>query len=150
MTYDPRLSHFDLDFRRGAQGELIVMDICRMLAEGSGSIEVKRDSWYVHSRRLYVEHECRGRDGIWRPSGIETTKATFWAFVAGDHPFVQILPTDWLKRARDLAAADNRNHRSCDYGENPTRGVFVYLNHILSTRDQARDEHAAATLSLPG
>lgn len=134
-AYDPRLSHFDIDFERGAQGELLVTDIRRMLADGSGTIEVKTDFRFVEFQRFYIERECRGRDGTWRPSGIAVTKATFWAFVLGKHPGIFIFDTDWVKRATEFAAQDERNHASCDYGENPTRGVLVYLNHLMKTRE---------------
>ncbi len=135
MSYDPRLSHFDIDMKRGAQGELLVHDICDMLAEGKGSIEVKTDYKFLSSQRFYVERECRGRDGKWRPSGLSVTKAQFWAFVTGERAGLFIFDTDWLRRATDLAAQNERNRASCDYGKNPTRGVLVYLNHLLRTSD---------------
>lgn len=141
MIYDPSLSHFDIDMRRGSQAELFVSDICQMLAGGNGSIEVKRDAWYPVSGRFYIECECMGRDGIWRPSGIAVTKATFWGLVWGGHPSMTILATDWLKRALDEARKNKRNLASCDYGENPTRGVFVYETHLRKTRDVKLDEH---------
>jgi hypothetical protein len=67
----------------------------------------------------------------------------------GAHGAVLLVPTVWLKRACDLAAQHPRNHNSCDYGENPTRGIFVYLDHLLSTRNLSHDEHATTALSLP-
>lgn len=149
MTYDPRLSHFDLDMKRGAQGELWVEDLRKILAEGSGTVECKTDARYVQTRRFYIEHEQRHRDGVWRPSGIAVTKATLWVLKAGEHALALIIETAWLKRARDLAAKHPSNHKSCDYGDNPTRGIVVTMEHILATRERARDEHAAA-LSLPG
>jgi hypothetical protein len=55
MTYNPALSHFDLDMKRGAAGELFVLDICKMLAEGSGTIEVKTDYRFFEKQRFYIE-----------------------------------------------------------------------------------------------
>lgn len=142
MTYDPKLSHFDIDMARGAQGELLVLDICKMLAAGNGNIEVKRDAWFVHSQRFYVERECQGRDGVWRKSGIDVTKAKLWAFVMGAHPGIAIFETAWLRRAMELAAKDERNRKAeCAYGKNPTRGIYVYISHLIKTREPSLDEH---------
>jgi hypothetical protein len=140
MTYDPRLSHFDLDYKRGAQGELLMLNVAEMLAEGKGTIEVKTDYRFLEPKkqRFYVERECRGRDGRWRPSGLAVSRATFWAFVLGEYPAIFFVATDWLRRATDLAAADERNHKECDYGENPTRGVLVFINHFVLTKKDAR------------
>lgn len=145
-TYDARLSHFDIDLDRGAQGELLVLDIRRMMADGSGSIEVKTDARFVEKQRLFVERECRGRDGIWRPSGIAVTKARLWAFVLGEHPGILLFETEWLKRAVDLAAQNTLNLTGCDYGRNPTRGVLVYMNHLVQTRDKALDTNRIPVL----
>jgi hypothetical protein len=139
MMYDLSLSHFDHDVERGAPGELFVLDICRMLAERSGSIEVKLDHRFTEESRFYIERECRGRDGTWRPSGIAVTKATLWALVVGVQkpdrmlPMVVIVATDWLRRAVALAEKHPRNLRECKYGENPTRGVLVYIPHFSKT-----------------
>lgn len=143
MTYDPSLSHFDLDFARGAQGQLFVDNITKMLGDGSGRIEVKTDAWYVKSRRLFVELECQGRDGVWRLSGLNTTKALIWAYVLGKHELAIFIETEWLRKAVGKASQDKRNTESakCSYGENHSRGCYVYLDHILNTRDMSRDEH---------
>lgn len=139
--YDAKLSHFDLDLKRGAQGEIFVSDIQDMLSNGSGSIEVKTDAWAVKTGRLYVETECRGRDGRWRASGLAITRATFWAFKFGKQPMMQIVDTDWLRRAAELAGKHPANQTECKYGENPTRGTFVYPNHLKETRNTDLDEH---------
>lgn len=133
MKYDPSLSHFDLDLARGRTGELFVDDICQMLGNRSIEIEVKNDDKFEEYRRLYVEHECRGRDGVWRSSGLNVTKAKVWAFVVNNRSGVLIFETDWLRRAVALARKDPRNIKECKYGENPTRGVVVYLAHLASS-----------------
>lgn len=139
--YDASLSHFDIDYKRGAQGEIFVSNIRDMLASGSGSIEVKADSWAIKTGRFYVETECRGRDGKWRASGISVTRATFWAFTFGKHPMMVVLDTDWLRRAKELAAQNPSNHAECKYGQNPTRGIYVTSYHLKQTRDESKDEH---------
>jgi hypothetical protein len=139
--YDPRLSHFDLDMARGRQAELWIDDIRKSLAESSAEIEVKRDAWFPKTARFYVERECCGRDGRWRPSGIATTKAKLWAFVFGAHPGALILEVRWLQRAVVEAQKRPGNTASMDYGQNPTRGIFVYQGDILKARDMLKDEH---------
>ena len=139
MKYDASLSHFDLDIRRGKNGELFVDDIRAMLADGTGTIEVKSDHKFVETNRLYIELECRGRDGQWYPSGLQVTKAKLWAFVLGRQKPDKLLPcaiiveTEWLRRAVAEAAKHPGNLSSCDYGENPTRGVCIYINQIRLT-----------------
>jgi hypothetical protein len=139
MTYTPALSRFDIDIERGKTGELFVDDICRMLADKTGQIEVKTDHLYLKTKRFYVEVECRGRDGVWRPSGLRVTTAKLWAFVYGRKtpteamlPAVFIIETDWLKRATDLADSLKNNFEH-PYGENPTRGIGVTMHHIAKT-----------------
>lgn len=148
MIYDPTQSHFDLDRERGQQGELFVDSVREALAKKNSRIEVKTDAYFVSANaakkrvgRFYIERQSRGRDGFWYKSGIETTKADLWFFVFGRHPGGFVIDTDWLRRATLLAAKDERNLTECSYGENPTRGVFVYMTHFLDTRATDRDEH---------
>jgi len=142
-TYDPRLSHFDLDMARGSQGELFVKDLQRMLAEKTGQIEVKTDAWFVHTNRLYIERECLHRDGVWRKSGIDVTKAKLWAFVLGKHPGALIFETEWIRRAMVISASDSPKNleAKCTYGQNPTRGVYVYVSQIIRARELGLDEN---------
>lgn len=140
QNYDPKFSHFDIDMKRGRNGELFVDDIIKMLAEGSGQIEVKNDRRFIDTYRYYVEYACRGRDGIWRPSGIRVTTAKFWAIVWGEQkpdrllPAVFIIETDWLKRAVRSAYKDENQRLETIYGENPTKGVGVNLQHIIENK----------------
>lgn len=146
VAYDPKLSHFDVDVKRGAQGELFYDEICTLLGKKKAvELEIKTDAWAFcqRSRRVkfYIELECYYRDGVWRASGLSTTKAKFWVFVFGKHPGMLILSTEWLRRAVELAKQHRDNFKSCDYGENPTRGVIVYIeNHVRDTRDESLDE----------
>jgi hypothetical protein len=130
MSYNPVLSHFDIDLKRGQQAELWVVDICEMMAKRSGEIEVKCDFRWEDTGRIYIEMECRGRDGIWRPSGLAVTKAKLWAFKLGNHAGLFCFDTDWLRKAVAMAASHPNNHVECKYGANPTRGVTVHVNHF--------------------
>lgn len=134
--YDKSLSHFDLDMKRGKQGELFVSDIRDAFASGTSRIEVKTDFRFFESMRFYIETECRGRDGVWRPSGLNVTRAQLWAIVLGNLPGMMIFDTDWLRRAVAVSAGmSGSNILSCDYGENPTKGVVVTLHHLRMARD---------------
>ena len=127
--YEPR---FDIDLERGRTGELFVLDICHMLAKRSATIEVKTDDRYADTGRLYVEHECRGRDGVWRPSGLVTTKAKLWAFVVNKQTGVLIYDTEWLRRAVSFAQHLG-NKAEHPKGETPTKGICVGPNHFFLT-----------------
>ena len=97
-----RQPNWDIDLALGAQSELWVADIRRALAE-KGTIEVKHDQPSLKNQHFYVEYECRGRDGVWRPSGIATTKSKLYFFTFGDRPGGVVVATDWLTRAARLA-----------------------------------------------
>jgi hypothetical protein len=73
--YEPR---FDFDVRRGKVGEELVGTILESMA--NASVEVKTDYGSVKTGNLYIEYEQAGRDQVWRPSGIATSQAEFWAF----------------------------------------------------------------------
>jgi hypothetical protein len=134
MNYDPRLSHFDLDLKRGVQGELFVYNIREMFGKGAGSIEVKTDYRFLETRRFYIEYACCGRDGKWRRSGLVTSKATFWAFVFGEWPGMFIVDTEWVRRAASLAWRNPEYRVACEYGGNPTQGVVVTIEHFILTK----------------
>lgn len=138
QIYDPALSDFDIDFARGSQGELWVKDLRLLLAEDS--VEVKTDAKHVATGNFYVEYECQGRDGIWRPSGIQKTKAKCWMLKWGKHPAGFAIETNWLKRAAKLAK-DAGKIGNMKYGQNPTRGALVNREDLIATRDVSLDEH---------
>lgn len=133
--YDPTLSHFDIDLKRGAQAELFVKDIQKMLASGTGEIEVKADERCLDTGNFYIEYECQGRDGKWRKSGICVTKAKILAITLGPFPCVVYISVEWMLRACKLAWKDTRNRKMMQYGENWTKGVLVRWEHILKTVD---------------
>jgi hypothetical protein len=80
-----RFSDFDINLKEGAQAELWVLDLRRALA-GNGRVEVKAPKPFLREQSFYVEYKCRGRDGIWRPSGISTTKSDLMVFTFGKLP----------------------------------------------------------------
>ena len=129
-----RLPDWDIDLPMGAQSELWVSDVRRALAE-KGTIEVKHDKPFLKKQHCYVEYECRGRDGIWRPSGIATTKASLYVFTFGSLPGALIVETQWLKRAARCAFKRPAAKAECLRGSNPTHAVLVSLTDLWATKD---------------
>lgn len=125
-SYEP---DFDIDYAVGRQGELYVADIADAISAGDGSIEVKTDERALQTKRIYVEYECL-RFGKWEPSGIKTTRATFWAFVIGSDTVI-ITPTNRLKALARVYSRHEFFRKSCQRGSHPTHGIVIPLENIL-------------------
>src|SRR5208283_5225892 len=93
---------WDINLKEGAQAELWVSSVREALA-GNGTVEVKAPKPFLREQSFYVEYKCQGRDEIWRPSGISTTKASIFVFTFGGLPGGLVVETEWLKRAVKLA-----------------------------------------------
>lgn len=132
--------HWDRDLARGKQGELFVDDIVKAVC--NQRVEIKRDAWWPISGRLYVETQCM-RHGKWVASGISTTQALVYVFVAGPHDYMIAVKTEHLRRAAAFAVArDPRNGQAAETnGTHPTKGVYVYWHDIVQSRDKSLDEH---------
>jgi len=128
-----REPRWDIDRELGAQSELWVSDVRRALA-GEGTVEVKHDGPSLRNQHFYVEYQCRGRDGIWRPSGIATTKASLYVFTFGALPGGLVIETEWLRRAARLAWTKPSAHAECKRGKNPTRAILVSLADLWATK----------------
>ena len=133
--------NFDIDLRRGRQGEETVAAFIEGFT--SGTIEVKRDDRWAETNRVYIEYECRRRDG-WQPSGIASTTADYWALVLGEIVIVGI-PT-WALRwcwRRGLDPSLRLLREETD-GSHPTRGVAIPTNllftWLLMALRKGRDE----------
>lgn len=70
---------FDLDLPEGEFVEGLVKDL---LSGERGTIEVKRDWKVTETGNLAIEYKYKGK-----PSGIATTKATWWAIVLDERQF---------------------------------------------------------------
>jgi hypothetical protein len=126
---------WDVDLAYGQQGELVVLDMIKAIANGTVRCEIKRDRGFLKSGRLYIEHEQNARNrGIWKPSGILTSTAQAWAFLVNNGQGLIVVDTPWLKRAVARAAEHPSNHASERDGDNPTRGVCIELNHLKISR----------------
>src|SRR5687767_13828276 len=97
--YDPSMSEFDVDYERGAQGELFIKSLLRTLREGSAKIEVKTDFLFVETSNFFIEYKQEVRPGVWKNSGIFISKSQVWALVWGKYPAVTFIEDTWLKRA---------------------------------------------------
>lgn len=137
-----RQPDFDLDFRRGQQGELFAERIIEGLR--GGLVEVKRDDAAIQTGRLYIETDCRTARmaGMYEPSGIRVSKADFWAYVVGEGLIV--VPTQLL---RDILPG--LSSASCPRGSNPTKGAVIPIGTLWNMiRARAREESQQAM--LPG
>ena len=125
--YEPR---FDFDVRRGKVGEDYVGTILEKIS--SGSIEVKTDYGANRTGNLYVEYEQEGRDGNWRPSGIATSEAEYWAFAFEDG--VIFIKLERLKQiCRDVYNEDqhrNVGYRPGNENSNASRGVKLPVRRL--------------------
>lgn len=128
-------SDFDLSMREGAQGELFVASVRDTLA-GKGTVEVKAPKPFLREGSAYVEYECRTRNGIWRPSGIQVTKAALWFFTFGSLPGGLVVETEWLRKAMRHAWQRPRNRKDCGMEPNPTHAVVVGLRDLYATRER--------------
>lgn len=123
--YEPR---FDLDYEFGRQGELWVDSVVQALR--TERAEVKTDGRVSRTGNLYVEFECRRRDG-WQRSGLATTQSDVWVFVLGSSGMALVVKTDVLKelcrplwKAGKVAAETDGSH--------PTKGVLLPLNLLVA------------------
>lgn len=140
------LSAFDIDLASGKTGEMFVDDICKMLGQRSGSIEVKTDHRFLDTNRFFIETEYYSRKHKkYVPSGIQVTKAKLWALVWGrDKPHKMMLPavliveTEWIRKAVALARTNPRNVVEHPFGDNPSRGVCIYINHLVQTKPEVK------------
>lgn len=134
MTYEPR---FDIDLARGWKAEAWTGEVVEGLR--NGRVEVKADDRFADTGNLYVEYACRGRDGLWRDSGIALPDGSHvWVFRLHGQVAV-VITADLLRR---VVRRQIRHGRIAEhpFGENPTKGALVPLSTLLAL---ARQEAAA-------
>ena len=125
-TYEPR---FDIDLAVGAEPERYVQEVRSKF--GTGSVEVKFDAQFDNTGNLYFETDCRGRDGIWRKSGVFGTKAEYWAHVLGYSGSFIVVPLSKLRPMIERMMLVPRNIKHERDGENPTDGVVLGLGAFI-------------------
>lgn len=125
---------FDIDLRHGKRGERLVASFLEGLT--IGTVEVKSDRQAHLTGNLWIEYQCRRRDG-WQDSGIRTSKATHWALVL-DETVIIALPTAILRtvveRGYEFRFADGKYpYRSEETdGSHPTRGIRIPIYHFVT------------------
>lgn len=118
------LSDFDLDFRKGVQGENRVERAVQGMLEGT--IEVKTDFQWKRTGNIYVETECfYQRHQDWRPSGLSVSKSDLYSFVLND--MIITIPTPLLK---EVVKAHGRAIE-CRIEPNQTKGYLIKLSNIV-------------------
>lgn len=118
-----KLSAFDLDLSFGQEGEQLVKDL---LTNGK-TIEVKRDRKWRSTGNLYIEVECLSHNtNNWYPSGLSSTKASYWAFVL--EGTVLMVPTENIKWAI------NRWGRqiTCEIPPNRSKGYLITVDDLMN------------------
>lgn len=128
-----RQPDWDLDLRNGQEAEQQVL--ATLLGVAAGTVEVKRDDGAERYGNVFIETRCL-QQGVWRWSGIATTKADLWAQVLPGGVMV-IVPVPLL---RDVVRAEFAlgNRRVNRQGSHPTEGVVISLSALLSRIHQSR------------
>ena len=117
---------FDLSVERGTEGENTVAEM--LLFKDTDfevvHVEVKCDDRALGTAHVFIEYECLGRDGRWRPSGISLTEALVWFFVINNEERLTIsVSTDEVRRQFERFRASK--HIQCDHCDPPSRGVLI-------------------------
>lgn len=120
MPYNP--SHdFEADLSYGELGE----ELARSIFDGTMRVEVKRKRKKDNLFYLEMEQKPRGKD--WKPSGLATTEADYFAFVVGNTEVLHFFPTFKLRalvqsgKCKPVATFDSAN---------PTKGYLVSLEQV--------------------
>jgi hypothetical protein len=117
-----KLSDFDLDLSVGHEGEALVNE----LLTGGRTIEVKTDLKWKHTGNLYIETLCWSHNNNnWYPSGLDATKADYWAFVLEGATL--IVPTEAVRMALSLFGRPI----TCNIEPNPSKGFLIKPEQIL-------------------
>jgi hypothetical protein len=127
-----KFSDFDLparkfDFRRdleyGQKGEKLVEKF--LDAMEAGAFEVKTDR-YRNGRMVIEMEQNPRRSGDWKPSGLQVTKAKWWAYIFTlDGGFV-IVSVERMRRyiaQRQLSSQDYKEFAR--NSQNPSRGFLL-------------------------
>jgi hypothetical protein len=118
-----KLSDFDLDLSVGHKGEALVNE----LLTGGKTVEVKTDLKWKDTGNLYIETLCWSHNkNTWYPSGLDSTKADYWAFVLEGATL--LVPTDALRSALNLFGRPI----TCNIEPNPSKGFLIKPEQILN------------------
>jgi len=118
---------FDIDLRDGEEREDAFAKVMK-----HEKVEHKRDYGAISSGNVYVEYEQLCSDGVWRPSGLATTDAAYWAFEVTESRWVVVATEELKAITRNVAMREPS--RKCHGGDfNKTKGVKVPLAALVPT-----------------
>lgn len=122
----------DRKARAGLEGELRLTEV--LIGE------LRLDSYF------YVEtHQSPRTRDEYKPSGINTTRAAYWAFCIADTNVIVMVPTPVVRQAAKAA----RKVSETD-GDNPTKGRLTTFNEFLAAAHELYDTaHGAPTDEPP-
>lgn len=105
----------------------------------SGNYEVKSDRKSIHTGNLVLEISQRDPNGGQKPSGIEVTRADWWAYEWAPDCWL-ILPAPLVRRTtRNLI--HQGNHRVRPMGDNGNQGLTPPIGDFVdAVRREAADE----------
>jgi hypothetical protein len=122
--YEPQFD-FEVDMVYGRAGEAELVEFFDAV-QGS-KVEVKSDRYRNGRMAVETQQKPAGRD--WQDSGINVTKAEWWAYRLAPGSFILVsvprlknflrLNRDWLRK-RDFAAGS----------DNPSRGFVLFPDEI--------------------
>lgn len=116
-----RNSSWDLDYRDGLEGESLIADLLHI-----DTVEVKKDRRWIETGNIYIETECYYQnENEWRPSGINASEATHWAYVLEESAL--IIPLDRLKRV----VLEHGRAVTCNIPPNPSRGYLINVGTLI-------------------
>ena len=117
-----RFPDWDIDRSYGEAGE---QSFRRLMGLDRERFEVKRKRY--RDDKFYVEtHQLIRGASKYVPSGINTTRAEYWAYMIADTGVTVLFPTAALR-----SAARSAETVSEDDGDNPTRGRLVSLQSVV-------------------
>lgn len=129
---------WDLDYKKGRQGELWIEAIRDSIA--NDSIEVKNDARFTETGNIYIEYGCKKR-GTMQPSGIATTDSKLWIQILVEGELALIISTEKLREiARRLK---DKYKRRLDRGSHPTIGVAIPVKDIIEAAITRRPRRSA-------
>jgi hypothetical protein len=122
--YDPRFD-FKADLSYGHEGEQNLIDFFHALNQGT--VEVKADRY--RNGRMAVETEQRPRGGDWKPSGINVTKAQWWAYRFAPDSYV-LVSVERLKNYLRYNYVRLEKRDFATGSDNPARGFLLFPHHV--------------------
>lgn len=123
MTYQP---NWDIDL---SVGEAHERHVSSALGLPKCQVEVKTDRRYVETGNVFIEVSQLPRGAAeYKPSGINVTEATYWAFCAGSA--ISMIPAAVIREV--VAQQDGPPIDGGLSGDNPTKGYPISLRALLT------------------